>query len=125
MWEEIALPYVFERMTAFSIPTEDRVLISSYDGLHLVRLAPEIEVRHWPDQPEKYHGGDDDVELCGVRYETLGLNGGSPLMATGRGEWVELDLPRERAQILDRAGHFVQEVEFHNLSGDWGYATFS
>jgi len=116
MWEQLKLPYVFERMIAFSIPENDEILIESYDGWHLLKLPPEVSVAHDPE------GAEDQCDVDRM----LGLEGGAPIMEDSqRGHRLTLELARERLLIHDSGGGLVQEIEFSDLSGDWGYATYS
>jgi hypothetical protein len=130
MWDEVGLPYIFERMLEFSIPIEDQILIVSYDGMHHVRLAPTMEVAHFPEHRE----GDglvfgDDVEhvrFGGVDFPMLGLEGGTPILDDPRrGHRLSLDLAGERLRVVDGEARVVQEIAFYDLSGDWGFATYS
>jgi len=44
MWEQIKLPFICERIVAFSVPQEDTVWIMSWDILFQVNLVPEVSV---------------------------------------------------------------------------------
>jgi hypothetical protein len=39
-WRSLPIPGICERMIGFSVPRDDTVLVVSYEGTHLVRLAP-------------------------------------------------------------------------------------
>ncbi len=91
----------------------------SYDGAHLVKLSPTVEVSHFSE----YEGRP---EFAGLDLFMLGLDGGAPITTdVARGHHLSLDLPAERLRVIDRLSRIVQEIEFHDLSGDWGYATYS
>jgi len=124
MWIEIAHPYLFERMTSFSIPHRDRMVICSYDGAHFVTLVPTVSVAHDPTLAEEYTGGDD-VEWEGVTFRTLGYGGGDPILVHPDGSRLVPRIAEECVDVISPDGVVIQTIEFDDLSGDWGYATFS
>ena len=117
MWEEFRLPYIFERMQNFSIPVGDEILIESYDGKHLVRLLPKPTVTDYEE---------DHWEPGWDRFEMLGIDGGGePILINGLEQRLSLDPAREVLDVVRVDGRVVQRIEFSDMSGDWGIATYS
>jgi hypothetical protein len=128
IWEQVRLPYVCERLIAFSIPEGGEFLVLSYEGLHRIRLAPEVSVWTDPAHAEDYDIYDTE---CGVlsyggrRHWMLGFHGGEPVGDLPGGERLELDPGAGRLSVTDRAGRPLAEVGDFDLSEDWACATFS
>lgn len=128
MWKPIQLPYIFERMIAFSIPAADVVWILSYEGLHRLTLVPRPEVWTEPKHAEDYGLLDADGTLlvyAGQRIPMLGLYGGEPLLRHPKGQQLAPHFDSERVDVLAPDGSIEQAITFKDLSGDWGFATFS
>jgi hypothetical protein len=128
VWEGVDLPYIFERMLEFSIPNEDQMLIVSYDGAHHLKLLPTVEVTHYPEhrEGEDLHYDGDRVLFGGVRFKMVAMDEDPPITHdTRRGHHLSLDLPGEKLFVIDDEGRLVQEIAFVDLSGDWGFATYS
>ncbi|HSI34685.1 MAG: hypothetical protein ACAI43_01330 [Phycisphaerae bacterium] len=124
MWEEMDRPYLFERMTEFSIPRDDRLLIASTEGLQYVRLSPEIAIDRVDASVE--YLGDYDPVWDGVRFEMLGNWHCDPIIVhPDGGEVLDLDLEAQTLLVLGTGGDVRQEIRFDDMSGDWGVATFS
>lgn len=124
MWIEIPHSYIFERMTSFTIPEKGRMIICSYDGAHFVTLAPTVSVVHDLTMAEEYTGGEE-VEWEGTTHRTLGYGGGNPILVHPDGSRLILRITEERVDLIAPNGEIVQTLEFSDLSGDWGFATFS
>ena len=117
MWTEVGLPYIFERMMNFSIPIDDEILIESYDGMHLLRLLPAPAVTNYPEEHS---------EAGWEKFEMLGLDGGeAAILVNGLEHRLSLDLNRQVLTVVAADGAIVQSIEFSDLSGDWGFATYS
>ena len=43
-WQRLPVPPICERMIGFSVPQDGEVLVVSYEGMHLLRLGPEVTV---------------------------------------------------------------------------------
>jgi hypothetical protein len=128
MWQQLPLPYVCERLIAFSIPEGDEFWALSAEGLHRITLAPEVSV--WTDPA---HAEDDDLydiergllSYGGRKFWMVGLHGGEPVGDLPGGERLELDPDAGWLSVTDRAGRWLADVGPFDLSQDWAYATFS
>ena len=129
MWNRIKLPYIFERMLAFSIPMRDCVLVLEDEALHFISLSPELEVTTDKEHAEEYLDiYDNEPNIFNYRgklYKMLGLYGGEPILSDIYGNQLNLDAERELLEITDIEGKVIQEIQYFNLSGDWAYTTFS
>ncbi len=125
-WRPLSFPYICERMLGFSIPRDDTVLIVSYEGTHLVRLAPEVTVESDPEYAE-YDLYNPDTGICSYKgndWIIIGLLPGRPLLIGRDGEQLELDA-EERYLYIVQNREVVWSSNFKNFSGDWAAATFS
>jgi hypothetical protein len=130
MWREVDGPGLrsFERMLGFSLPVDGRVAIVAYDGIHVVDLTDPSSVEFDDSYPE---GGDiydwrhQVLEYQDNQFEILGLYGGDPFLMNQTHDRLALDLEKEVLTLEDIEGRTVFEFRFRDLSGDWGYATFS
>ena len=126
VWRQLPGPAICERMIGFSVPQDDYVLIVSYEGTHLVRLAQPVTVETDPQYAE-YDLYDPDAGVCrygGKEWEIIGLYPGRPILAGRDGEQLVLDAERETVSVV-KGGHKVWSSAFENFSGDWAAATFS
>src|SRR5512143_2083253 len=127
MWKLIKLPYIFERMLGFSLLPAGRVVIVSYDGIHTIELAvSEPPVVHDYDLPEGgtlYNRHAQTLNWEGQALRVLGLHGGSPLVKNHWNETLVLKTQEELLQIVDQVGQVTLSFKYHDLSGDWAYAT--
>jgi len=117
MWEEIGLPYIFERMRNFSIPVDDQILIESYEGMHLLELLPVPRITIYDE---------DHFEPGWKKFEMVSLDEyAEPFLLNARDELLSLDLEQEVLTVRSPDGSVIQEIKFNDLSGDWGVATYS
>src|SRR6185437_8873194 len=87
-WQRTELPYICERMIAFTIPSLETVLVMSYEGLHIVSLESPCSVVTLPQHAEDYRIFDvsnQTLVFNGCIYRTLGLHGGNPILSDARG----------------------------------------
>lgn len=125
-WRRLEVPGFCERLIGFSVPKTGRILIVSYDGVHLLHLDQPVRVTHSPEHAE-YDIYDPDTGKAtyrGSEYSILGLHGGSPVLASPSGERLELDTAREQLRVT-AGDRVVFETRYDNFSGDWAAATFS
>jgi hypothetical protein len=113
-------------MIGFSIPQDGTVLVVSYEGMHLVRLGPPVNVET-DDTYCEYDLYAPATGICRYRdrdWQIIGLHPGRPLLTSPQGEWLELDEKGETVSVLV-SGEPVWSSPFKNFSGDWAAATFS
>jgi len=55
----------------------------------------------------------------------LRLYGGGPILTNELGDQPSLELSQDRLVVLSSERQVKQVIEFSDLSGDWGWATFS
>jgi hypothetical protein len=92
-WHGLSVPPICERMIGFSIPQDGQVLVVSYEGTHVIRLAAEVTVET-DDEFAEYDIYDPKTGVAwyrGKEYRIIGLQGGSPLLESPRGERLVLD----------------------------------
>lgn len=126
MWVRIDLPFICERMIAFSIPDDGEMWVLSYEGLHRIKLSPVVSVETFRQHAEDYTIYDHkrcELTFGECRYPMVGLHGGKPILEHPNGDQLKPD--EERVTILDEQGDEKQVMEIVDLSGDWGHATFS
>jgi hypothetical protein len=113
-------------MIGFSVPQDGEVLVISYEGTHLVRLGPEVTVET-DDEFAEYDIYDPETGIAryrGKEYRIIGLQGGSPLLESSRGEKLLLDPEAESLSVIQN-GETVFSTPYKNSSGDWAAVTFS
>jgi hypothetical protein len=128
MWNQLKLPYFFERMIAFTIPVENTVIVLSYDGLHKICLFPDIEIATDTEQAENYAIYDENKKTLiydNRTYDALGLYGGNPILQDFQGNSLAIRREREQLDIIDTNGICFQSIPYSDLSGDWAFASFS
>lgn len=125
-WHRLSVPPICERMIGFSIPKEGEVLVVSYEGTHLIRLGPEVTVEtdHEFAEYDIYDPETGVARYRGKEYRIIGLQGGSPLLESPRGERLVLDTEAESLSLVQN-GETVFSTPYKNFSGDWAAATFS
>jgi hypothetical protein len=125
-WKRLTLPSICERLVGFSIPNEGKILVISHEGMHLLRLTPEISV----DTDDELAEGDLYDPNLGIAhyrdcdYQIIGLHGGSPIVRSPRNERLLLDTESETLSVL-WSGEVAFSLKYENFSGDWATATFS
>ena len=130
MWEEVDIPALrsLERMLGFSPPAGNQAAIVAYEGIYIIHLLdpPEVEFDdRYPEGGDVYDWGHQVLEYRGGHFEMLGLYGGEPLLMSESHERLVLNLGDETLTVQDGDGKAAFEFRFRDLSGDWGYATFS
>lgn len=128
MWSPVKLPYFCERLIVFSIPENDVVWVLSYEGLHRIALSPNPAVETNTSHAEDYTLLDQAgtrLTSAGITVPVLGLYGGIPQSVHPDGRRLVADFDAGRVSVVDRKGVLQQEIGFTDLSGDWGFATFS
>jgi hypothetical protein len=130
VWQELDIPGIrsFERMLGFSLPVDNRVAIVAYEGIYVVHLLDPSEVEFDDGHPEGgdvYDWGHQVLKYRSGHFEMLGLYGGEPLLMSESHERLVLNLEDETLSVQDSDGKTAFEFRFRDLSGDWGYATFS
>ncbi len=125
-WRRLPVPQFCERLIGFSVPENGEILVVSYEGVHLLRLGPQITVE--TDNEYAEHDIYDPVtgvaSYRGKEYRIIGLHGGSPLVEGPDGERLVLDTDSETLSVV-RGGKMVYSTAYENFSGDWAAATFS
>jgi hypothetical protein len=115
-------------MLAFSIPSQGRILVLSYEGLHTISLFPNVTVATDEAYAEDYDIYDTEQNTLwygGQLHRALGLYGGDPILEDGDGHYLNLEPEHELLRIIDMTNHVIQEIKYFDLSGDWAFATFS
>lgn len=129
MWEKLKLPFICERMVAFSIPQRDAVWVMTWDALFQVTLAPDANVLPVLRSEEELDGVfDEDRNLLIIgeqAYPMLGLYGGVPILTNELSDQLSLEPNQDRLVVLNSERQVKQIIEFSDLSGDWRWATFS
>lgn len=81
MWEKLKLPFICERMVAFSIPQQNAVWIMGWDALFQLTLAPEVSVLsvlQGEEELDRVFDEDRNLLMIGEQaYPMLGLYGGA------------------------------------------------
>lgn len=126
VWHRLAVPPICERMIGFSIPQDGEVLVVSYEGTHLIRLGAEVTVETDDEFAEYdiYDARTGVAHYRGKEYRIIGLQGGSPLCESPRGERLVLDTDAELLSVVQN-GETIFLMPYKNFSGDWAAATFS
>jgi hypothetical protein len=128
MWTPLKLPHFFERMIGFSLPLNRRMVVVSYEGLHLLDLDDLRQIRTDRTRPEGrgvYEPDPGRVTLEGREYSILGLHGGTPRLKSTTGESLRLNLREGTLDVLNPDGSLEFRHPFEDPSGDWGWATFT
>jgi hypothetical protein len=128
MWNKIELPYLCERIIAFSIPENDTLYVMSYEGIHQVTLAPDIKIRTDEEHAEDYellNTEEMTMSYGGKHLKMLGLHGGRPITINNAGEKLKLDRTACSLSIKDSTDHTRQTIQYTDLSGDWAIASYS
>ncbi|MBW4604355.1 MAG: hypothetical protein KME29_33500 [Calothrix sp. FI2-JRJ7] len=128
MWQPVVLPFICERIIAFSIPENAKIWVLSWDELLSVTLAPEICVSIVKRGEEIYDVIDEERSVLMVNeeiYPMLGLYGGVPILRNNVGDGLSLEPQQERLVVLNCSYEIKQIIEFYDGSGDWRWATFS
>ena len=140
-WRKLEFPsWTCERMIGFSLPVAGRLVLVCYCGIVSMDLANPAA---WTldDSETAWEGGTgydqttQTLQYRGAIYRLLGLYGGEPIQRSGAGEEAELTAPvvidttggryMRSLTIRDRSGAVSFRVDFEELSGDWGFATFT
>jgi hypothetical protein len=125
-WRQVEVPGICERMIGFSIPQDDKVLVVSYEGTHLLHLTNPVTVEH-DDEYAEYDIYDPSTGNClykGKKWKIIGLYPGQPLLESLYGERLQLDALRECIAVV-KGDEELWSSPFENFSGDWVAVTFS
>ena len=119
MIRPISIPYIADRFLGVTIPNESTMYACSYDGIHKISFLPLVAVEINSERREDY----DYLESLG---ETLGLDGGQPILQDQNTKLDYTFRPKENSQIVKIIRSEKEEkIRFDTLSGDWFYATLS
>ena len=126
-WRQISVPPICERAIGFSVPSENKVLVISYEGTHLLNLGASITVET-DESFREYDIYDHDggtANYRGKEYIIIGLYGSrESILRSPQGEMLVLDTTAETLSVLkDRSSSW--QTRYENFSGDWAAATFS
>jgi hypothetical protein len=127
-WEPVLLPYIFERQIAFCVPSSDRVVSMSYEGLHDIDLGNAAACTTDPAHAEDYDLYDGDaltMLVDGVRWPALGLHGGCPFPSTADGLRLFVDTAAFAVEVRDEAGNVMIRSDHSDYPPGWLVATFS
>ena len=125
-WTRLKLPYICERLIGFSVSHDRKVLVVSYEGMHMLNLDPEVVVET-DRSVREYDQYDPDTGLAIWKddaYRVMGLFDGEPLLESPLGESLRLDTEAEQLTIVS-ASEDAFVMPYRNFSGDWAVATFS
>lgn len=125
-WKQLTVPPICERLIGFSVPVNNKILVISYEGTHLINLNNNITVKHDYNFCE-YDIYDPESGLAYYQeqeYKILGLHGGKPITTNLYGETLELNFNSETIAI-HKQEKIIYSVKYTNFSGDWAVATFS
>lgn len=126
MWHPIAVPGFCERLLGFSVPRDRRVLVVSYEGVHVLRLGESVDVTT-DERFREYDIYDPEsgfAEYDGVRWDIIGLHGGRPIHLSPQSEHLVLSESASSLEIVGGASPRFATT-FTNFSGDWTAVTFS
>ncbi len=115
-------------MLGFSIPLDHQVVIISYEGIHTLDLNAPNGVQHdyaYPEGGEMYDRQNQILEYHGKRFQIVGAYGGQPMVESQHQERLVLDQKHENFKVLSHNGSVLFQYWFVDMSGDWGYVTFS
>ena len=127
-WHPVKLPHLFERQIAFCVPSADRVVVMSYDGLHDVRLGPPVTVVTDETHAEGYDVYDVDrltLSVGGQTYPALGLHGGCPHPMSHDGLTLSVDATTNRVEVRNAAGELIIVSDHNDYPPGWLCASFS
>ena len=126
MWHRRNTPPICERLIGFSVPKDDRILVVSYEGVHIIHLGPQIRIDtdNTFKEYDIYNPDSSFAQYDGQLYSVLGLHGGHPLHESPQEESLFVDTESKRLSVL-RNGETVYTTKYENFSGDWVAATFS
>ncbi len=125
-WRQLSVPEICERMIGFSVPQGDRILVVSYEGMHLIRLGSPVTVEADLEYRE-YDVFDHDSGICRYQdrdWDIIGLYPGRPILTSPRGEQLVLDTEALTVSVM-KDGHEAWSATYKNFSGDWAAVTFS
>ena len=126
LWHQLEVPYICERMIGFSVPQDRKVLVVSYEGMHIVNLSKPITVSTDNDYAE-YDCYDPDTGIAKYadrEWQIIGLFPGAPLTTRPNGDTLVLDQPSLSVSVIRDGAPIWSEI-YENFSGDWAAATFS
>jgi hypothetical protein len=145
MWVELDLPpQDWDRMLGFSIPEGNELILVTYDGIASMSLGTprmaSIDDRY-PEGEGIYNIASSELRYEGQTYQTVGVQGGTPILQNQWGERIVLGVEQEMETpdgrrvkstgevstllIQDEEGNPSFEFTFRNFSRDWQRATFS
>lgn len=141
MWKKIKLPYITERIIAFSLPKDGQMLVLDMDGAYIVDIqkakVQEVQsgnswlVTQYFDAGKARSDFDSAIalEYSSKQFVMLGLFGGENIEINKSGEQIKLHTETyregERCFSVERDGTLIFEYCFKDLSGDWLHLTFS
>ncbi len=129
MWKRVDVPeHIFERMLGFSIPLDHEVVIISYDNIATLDLTAPANIQFddaYPEGGDIYDRSHQTLTYRGKSFQILGAYGGQPIAESQYQEQLVLDLKHENFKIQSKNGGVLFHYWFVDMSGDWGYITFS
>jgi hypothetical protein len=129
MWQQIKLPYIFERMIGFSIPNSSQVLVISYEGIHQIQVANSNAVIHndttTPEGGHLYDWKNQQLRYDKKDHAILGLHGGNPIYYNPQGEELVLNENQSEFMVLNPQKEQSFHHKYVNFPGDWAAITFS
>lgn len=119
MLTPLRMPYVAERFLGVTIPDAGVMFACSYEGLHKIVLEDPVHIE--TDDKRR-----EDYDALRAKGETLGLFGGTPILADSRTKISYAFDPRADEQRIEVCiGGRSEIVTFATLSGDWFFASLS
>lgn len=135
LWRALNIPDAFdicERILGITFPVEQRILVISYSGIHVVDLDGSWYVyddERYPEGGDIYDSRNGRVIYDGKTYQVLGVRRDQVSLRNGYGEHIIFSHNRHRApgqmtltqscQVRGKQGEVLLEYEFDDPSGDW------
>lgn len=127
-WQRLDLPWFCERLIALCVPSSGRIVAMSYEGLHDIRLLPDVTVttdKSHAEDYQLYDAGRLTMLVDGKLYPAMGLHGGSPHPTTADGLSVVSDVEANAVFVKDRDGDAVLVLDLSDYPPAWLVSTFS
>jgi hypothetical protein len=127
-WHPLDVPWFCERLIVLCVPSADRIVAMSYEGLHDIRLLTDVTVTTDKSHAEDYQLYDADrltMTVDGKPYPAMGLHGGSPFPTTADGLSVVSDAEANTVVMKDREGDAVLTLDTSDHPPGWLAASFS
>ncbi|MDO8617298.1 MAG: hypothetical protein Q7N87_00155 [Candidatus Uhrbacteria bacterium] len=149
LWKKIPIPFLHERVFAFSLPINNQVLVIAQDeseelffiqtsslqienvtdSTHAIR---DYQIAQYKKNTERPLAKDEEqkITIQTKTFSILGLMGGKPILKNDRGEELQLFLHHGKNNhechfLVLKNGEEIFKYSFQDLSGDWTHVTFS